>query len=118
MADLSALAKSLQDQVNVIVAHLAKQSLPGPSFIPSDEPYPLANLGDDVEEARRKAQTLSSSINLLLTAPQHHIARTAFKVAFSFNSLMIVLRFRSPEDDPRIQNSVDGSSFLFRYLNQ
>ena len=84
MADLSELAKRLQEQVDVITKHLAKEKLPAPSFIPSADVDPLNSamqkLPADVEEARGKAQALSWSITQLLTPPAAYMSWTIFKV--------------------------------------
>jgi hypothetical protein len=64
MTDLAELAKSLQEQVNVIASYLEKEKLPSPSFIPSgDKGDPLntwiTSLPPNAEEARKKAKSLS-----------------------------------------------------------
>jgi hypothetical protein len=86
MADLSDLAKRLQEQVDVITTYLAKEKLPSPSFIPSGEDpmqNVIGNLPPEIEEARHKAHGLSWSINKLLTPPAEHLTWTAFQVQLS-----------------------------------
>jgi hypothetical protein len=84
MADLSELAKKLQAQVDIITEYLAKEKLPPPSFLPSKDEHPLkttiTKLPPDIEKARHAAQSLSWSINTLLTPPAHHLVWTAFQV--------------------------------------
>ena len=83
MADLSDLAKRLQEQVDVITKYLAKENLAPPSFVPSgDNPRKttIGSLPPDVEEARKKAHGLSWSINQLLTPSAGHLMWTAFQV--------------------------------------
>lgn len=85
MTDLAELAKSLQEQVDIITSYLKKEKLPSPSFIPSqNEEDPLntwiTKLPPNVEEARRKAKSLSWSMNQLLTPPVSHLTWTAFQV--------------------------------------
>jgi len=84
MADLSELAKRLQEQVDVITKHLAMEKLPAPSFIPSADVDPLNSamqkLPADVDEARGKAQALSWSITQLLSPPAAYLSWTIFQV--------------------------------------
>jgi len=84
MTDLSELAKRLQEQLDVLTKHLAKEKLPAPSFIPSAEVDPLnapiQNLPTDVDEARKKAQALSWSITRLLSPPSAYLSWTIFQV--------------------------------------
>jgi len=84
MADLSELAKTLQQQVDLITTYLAKEKLPPPSFIPDPYADPLkstiGSLPPELEEVRKKAHGLSWSINQLLTPPAQHLQWTAFKV--------------------------------------
>lgn len=85
MADMSELAKSLQEQVDIITAHLAKEELNLPSFMPSEvkasiTSNPITALPPDVEAARKTACRLSWCINRLLTPPSEQIWWTACKV--------------------------------------
>jgi hypothetical protein len=80
MADLSELAKFLQEQVNIVTAYLNKEKLSPPSFIPSDQPTSINSLPPEAEEARRRVHSLSWSIHQLVTAPSEHIWWTACKV--------------------------------------
>jgi hypothetical protein len=84
MTDLAELAKSLQEQVDVLTSYLKKENLPSPSFIPQDGVDPMntwiAKLPPSVDEARRKAKSLSWSIDQLLTPPVSHLSWTAFQV--------------------------------------
>ena len=95
MADLSDLAKRLQEQVDVITKYLAKEKLPAPSFVPSGNDPLNATIGSlppDVEEARKKAHGLSWSINQLLTPPAGHLMWTSFQVFLSLSPTNQVLR--------------------------
>jgi hypothetical protein len=85
MTDLAELANSLQEQVDVIASYLKKEKLPSPSFIPSqngEDPLNtwITKLPPDVDEARKKAKSLSWSIDQLLTPPVSHLTWTAFQV--------------------------------------
>ena len=59
MADMSELAKCLQEQVNIVTTYLSKEKLSLPSFIPSEQPTSMNSLPPEVEEARRKVHSLS-----------------------------------------------------------
>jgi hypothetical protein len=84
MADLSDLAKKLQAQVDIITQYLDKEKRPPPSFLPSKDEHPMkttiTSLPPDIEKARHAAQSLSWSINKLLTPPAQHLVWTAFQV--------------------------------------
>jgi hypothetical protein len=80
MADLSELAKCLQEQVNIVTAYLSKEKLSPPSFIPSEQPTSINSLPPEAEEARRRVHSLSWSIHQLVNAPSEHIWWTACKV--------------------------------------
>ena len=81
MTDLSQLAKSLQEQVDVITTHLAKEKTTL-SYIPIESPSqsPMAILPPEVEVARAKAASLSWTLNNLLTPPSVQLMWTVCKV--------------------------------------
>jgi hypothetical protein len=91
MADLSELAKKLQEQVDIITTYLEKEKLPFPSFIP-DHKQPLKSalgtLPPEIEKARAKAGGLSLTISQLLTHPLSHLTWTAFSVISFYSELI------------------------------
>src|SRR5579871_5164762 len=99
MVDISELVKSLQQQVDIITEYLEKQKLPAVSFIPGSSKNPLKGIPAEIEEARVKAKGIGASIDLLLTHPEDHLVKTAFKVPLLLSPLTIVLRYSSSTRD-------------------
>jgi hypothetical protein len=85
MADLSEMAKSLQEQINIVTAYLSKEELSPPSFIPAK--LPTSSLPPEVEEARSRVHKLSWSIHQLVNPPSEHIWWTACKVHYPKNCI-------------------------------
>lgn len=86
--DLLTLVKQLEEQVNVITTYLGAEKLPEPSFIPSPDPLKplMSSLPPAIEEARKKAYSLSWGLNTLLATPHIHLMSTAFQVSSRLNS--------------------------------
>jgi hypothetical protein len=80
--DLSVLAKSLQEQVDIITSYLRAEKLPSPTFVPSEDPSKsaISSLPPSIEEARKKAYSLSWGLHTLLSTPDNYITSTAFQV--------------------------------------
>jgi hypothetical protein len=75
MADLSQLAKQLQEQVDLITQYLEKEKIPPPTFMPEGgvlKPS-MAGLPSDIEQVRAKAHALSWNISQLLTSPVTYV---------------------------------------------
>ena len=81
-AKLSNLVKELQKQVDLITSYLEAENQLEPTFAPLDDlaKLPLASLPREVEEARKKAYSLSWGLNTLLSAPGNHVLLTAMQV--------------------------------------
>lgn len=80
MTDLSALAKCMQEHVDIVTAYINREMLCPLSFIPSKSPTSLNSLPAEVEEARNKIIGLSWSIHQLVSNPLEHHFWTACKV--------------------------------------
>ena len=80
--DLSTLAKRLQEQVDIITAYLAAEKLPEPSFVPSGDPAKsaISSLPPTIEEARKKAYSLSWGLHTLLGTPNNHLVLNVIQV--------------------------------------
>jgi hypothetical protein len=101
MADLSELARQLQEQVDAITTYLAREKLPPPSIVPTEENplnLSIARFPSEVEKARAKARALSWNINQLLTPPIQQIQAVSWFVCSLFALLTAVLRQRSDEN--------------------
>jgi hypothetical protein len=87
--DLLTLVKQLEEQVNVITTYLGQEKLPEPSFIPSPDSLKpsMSSLPPAIEEARKKAYSLSWGLNTLLATPDNHLMSTALQVSSLLNSV-------------------------------